>query len=571
MDNKEIVERLEFTGKLLELHGENEFKARGYTSAAYKLDKLDNPLENKSLLELEKLEGIGKTLAKAIHDLNQSGKFPLLEDLMAKTPPGVLSIMNVPGIGPKKIGIIWRELGIADIPQLLTACREGRLSSLKGFGKKLEQNIIEAIDYQQANEKKFLFHKAEKIIIELVEKLKRDFENLMITPVGAFRRKLETINGAEFVIGTDDPEEIIDFLDELESLQKNPMRSGPRIWRGIISHEHMEVEFRIAPVREYQNYIFKYTGTDGHLALVFENNKSLLQIQQENTVASEKEIYTLAGSEYFPPETREGLFEFQFLKEDRLNRLIENDDLTGILHNHSTYSDGRNSLREMAETCKKLGYQYFGICDHSVTAIYANGLTPERILDQHREIDALNKELAPFKIFKGIESDIRVNGALDYEDEVLNKFDFVVASVHGSFSNDIEKATQRLLTAIQNPYTTILGHPSGRILLRREGYPLDYKKIIEACAKHNVIIEINADPHRLDLDWRWVPYAVKKNVLISINPDAHSKQGLQLMGYGVNIARKGGLTKELTFNSWPAKEVENYFLKRKQKTKTAAG
>ena len=278
---------------------------------------------------------------------------------------------------------------------------------------------------------------------------------------------------------------------------------------------------------------------------------------------SEEEIYSNLKIHYCEPELREGLFELEKAKAHTLPKLIEAIDLKGILHNHSTYSDGMNTLEEMAVYCKQLGYEYLGICDHSQTASYAGGLKVEQVLQQHDEIEKLNKQLAPFKIFKGIESDILGNGNLDYEDDILKTFDFIVASVHANLKMDEEKATTRLLKAIENPYTTILGHPTGRLLLGRPGYPINHKKIIDACAANKVVIELNAHPYRLDIDWRWIPYCLEKGVMISINPDAHQLKGYHDMNYGVNVARKGLLTKEHCFNSKNLQEIENYFNSKK--------
>jgi DNA polymerase (family 10) len=273
------------------------------------------------------------------------------------------------------------------------------------------------------------------------------------------------------------------------------------------------------------------------------------------------------GLPLIPEELREGLVEFDLVKSGKIEQLVTDKDLKGILHNHSTYSDGKHTLRQMAEHCRDLGYAYLGISDHSRTAFYAGGLEIERVQQQHLEIDLLNQELAPFRIFKGIESDILIDGSLDYPEEVLATFDFVVASIHSSLNMDVKKATQRLLKAIENPYTTILGHPTGRLLLRRGGYPIDHKVIIQACADHGVVIEINANPWRLDLDWRWVQEAMEKGVKLSINPDAHEMEGYADMRYGVIAGRKGGLTKDMTFNAFSLAEMETYLQQRKNSIK----
>jgi DNA polymerase (family 10) len=294
----------------------------------------------------------------------------------------------------------------------------------------------------------------------------------------------------------------------------------------------------------------------------------MIEVLRENTpIASESAFFEKAGLPWIPEELREGYIEFDLAKAGKIPQLLEDKDLKGILHNHSTYSDGKHTLRQMAEYCKELGYEYLGISDHSRTAFYAGGLEIEKVQKQHQEIDQLNKELAPFRIFKGIESDILTDGSLDYPEEVLASFDFIVSSIHSNLGMDRKKATARLINAIMNPYTTILGHPTGRLLLRREGYPIDHKAVIDACALHNVVIEINANPWRLDLDWRWVNYAVDKGVKLSINPDAHEMGGYADMKYGVIAGRKGGLTKDMTFNAMSADEIGKYFQDRKSKSK----
>jgi DNA polymerase (family 10) len=297
----------------------------------------------------------------------------------------------------------------------------------------------------------------------------------------------------------------------------------------------------------------------------------LFSILKGQTFASEIEIFEQLNWPFIEPELREGTFEIEAAKTNTLPKLVQDSDLKGIFHNHSTYSDGENTLEEMAMYCKELGYQYLGISDHSKTATYAKGLYEDKIVTQHKEIDAFNAKFLQsdgqplFKIFKGIESDILGDGSLDYEEDVLKSFDFIVASIHSNLKMDIEKASQRLIKAIENPYTTMLGHPTGRLLLRRQGYPINHAMIIDACAANNVIIEINANPWRLDIDWRWIHYALEKGVMLSINPDAHELQGYHDMHYGVCVGRKGGLTADMCFNSKPLLEVEKYFNKRKSR------
>ena len=308
------------------------------------------------------------------------------------------------------------------------------------------------------------------------------------------------------------------------------------------------------------------TGSKSHLLYPMEGDLPFVSLLQDFEFNSEEEVYQKAGYVWIPEELREGFLEFDWAKGGA-KPLLEEKDLKGILHNHSTYSDGKHTLRQMAEHCKSLGYEYLGMSDHSRTASYAGGLDIEKVQKQQAEIDQLNQELAPFKIFKGIESDILTDGSLDYPPDVLASFDFIVASIHSGLSMDRKKATARMLKAVENPYTTILGHPTGRLLLRREGYPLDHKVIIDACAAHAVIIEINANPWRLDLDWRWVHYAMEKGVKLAINPDAHAMEGYADMRYGVMVGRKGGLTAEMTFNALGKEALNKYFEERKNKIK----
>jgi DNA polymerase (family 10) len=528
---EDIADALEITGKLMELHGENPFKVKAINSAAYKLSKTRLDLSNQSIDELSMIEGISKSLAEKIYALTTTGTTPELQELQAKTPIGVIDMLGIKGLGPKKIKLLWDGLDIESVTDLLYACHENRLVELKGFGEKTQNSIIANIEFKLKNTGKFHFAYAQKIGNPIIEQLLQQTD--LVSYTGAMYRKCEVIEEIDILIG----DESID-LDEFVSDQVpiNFIQVSPAIfYRTLVetssTKEHLEgIHFSGLPTKLYK---------------------------------SEEDIYSNLNRQYCEPELREGLFELEKAKAYTLPKLIESTDLKGILHNHSTYSDGMNTLEEMAVYCKQLGYEYLGICDHSQTASYAGGLKVEQVLQQHDEIEKLNKQLAPFKIFKGIESDILGNGNLDYEDDILKTFDFIVASVHANLKMDEEKATARLLKAIENPYTTILGHPTGRLLLGRPGYPINHKKIIDACAANKVVIELNAHPYRLDIDWRWIPYCLEKGVMISINPDAHQLKGYHDMNYGVNVARKGLLTKEYCFNSKNLSEIESYFISKK--------
>ena len=531
MTTEDIADAFEITSKLMELHNENSFKVKAMASAAYRLSKTRIDLNNKSIEELTQIEGISKSLAEKIIDLHERSKTKELEELLAKTPQGVIEMLGIKGIGPKKVRQLWLELNLESVTELLYACHENRLLELKGFGEKTQQTIIQNIEFKKSNAGKFHFSYAEKIAKPIIEALLKLTDYVSLT--GAMHRKCEVIDEIDILVG----DETID-LDDYNS-------------------EQIPINFIQVNATVFYRTRVETSSTKEHLSgIQFQN----LDIKKYN---SERDIYSNLNIQYCEPELREGLFELEKATTHTLPKLIELSDLKGILHNHSTYSDGLNTLEEMAIYAKQLGYEYLGMCDHSKSASYAGGLKVEDIILQHNDIDKLNKQLFPFKIFKGIESDILGNGDLDYEEDVLKSFDFIVASIHSNLKMDEEKATQRLLKAIENPYTTILGHPTGRLLLGRPGYPIDHKKIIDACAANNVVIELNAHPYRLDIDWRWIPYCLEKGVMISINPDAHQLKGYHDMYYGTLAARKGLLTKDNCLNAMNLNTFENYLETKK--------
>ena len=530
MTTEEIAKALKLTAQLMELHEENPFKIKSIANAAYKLDKTDVELQGKSLQELEQMEGIGKGIAAKINELLTTGDLKELSAMVAITPLGVIEMLGIKGIGPKKVRQLWKELGVESVGELLYACNENRLVTLKGFGAKTQAEVKKQIEFFQTNIGKFHYASVESFANEVVEYLKKKYNTALVSLTGAMRRKCEVIEVIEVLIATDNA-----VLD-------------------IDNNRNVKVELISCREDEFYQRLFETTAA---------SDFNIDGFQFKNDVKSEEELFVHNNIQFIEPELREQSTVIQLARAQKLPQLLEMKDLKGILHNHSTYSDGMNTLKEMAVYCKELGYEYLGMCDHSQSAFYAEGLKPERVLEQHKEIDELNQQLAPFKIFKGIESDILNDGSLDYEEDVLRSFDFIVASVHSNLKMDEEKATARLIKAIENPYTTILGHPTGRLLLSRPGYPIDHKKVIDACAANNVIIELNAHPYRLDIDWRWIPYCIEKGVKISINPDAHEKSGYHDMYFGTCAARKGMLTKEMCFNALSLPEIESYFSKRK--------
>lgn len=564
MENKQIRRAFKLMVSLMELHEENPFKIRGYQNAVAALERVDAPLAGLSEKELEKFEGIGKGVASKIVELNETGSFADLNKLLEITPEGVVEMLNIKGIGPKKIRTIWKELGIETSQQLLEAAENNQIAKLKGFGEKTQETLKNALLYTEANKGKLLWAEAEIPAENLKKLLQENLKTDRVELVGDYRRKLEIIDQLQLVIGTENAPKTQEQINEIAALQQDGKLSGPFAWRGTVADLGLKVELKLVPEADFFNEVFRLSAADAHLCEPYNETDCLYGLLKKEKFASEAAVYEKASLHFIEPELREGYGEIGLAKENKLPKLVTDADLKGILHNHSTYSDGAHTLEQMAVFCKEQGYEYLGICDHSKSAFYANGLQEGRVAQQQKEIDKLNAELAPFKIFKGIESDILNDGSLDYDEDILKTFDFVVASIHSPLNMTKEKATQRLLTAISNPYTTMLGHPTGRLLLRREGYPIDHKAVIDACAENGVIIEINANPWRLDLDWRWVHYALEKGVMLSINPDAHSTSGYADMRYGVLMGRKGGLTAEMTFNAKSREEVEAYFLQRKK-------
>lgn len=550
MENKAIAKIFKLYSQLMELFNENPFRTKAMASAAFKIDKLPFPVVGTTVDELSTQPGIGKSTAEKMMTIMETGSFPELDTLIAQTPTGVLDMLTIKGLGPKKIRVIWNDLGIESVGELLYACNENRLIEAKGFGLKTQEEIRKAIEFSNANQGLFLYAKIEKTAATLLGRLVSHFPNNQHTFTGDFRRKCEIIASVD-ILTTSSIREVLTLIEDTPDYTVEEQRdTAARLVDEFGLHYHIQSTSQ----EHFAVDLLRTTGSETHI-------QELRSIQKDlPKLSSEEAIYNTLGLSYIEPELREGAGEIEWAKKGELPQLITYADLKGTLHNHSTYSDGVHSLAQMATYCKdELGLSYLGICDHSKTAVYAGGLSVERVQEQWLEIEQLNQKLAPFRIFKGIESDILSDGSLDYPDEILAKFDFVVASIHSNLRMDEAKATQRLINAIENPYTTILGHPTGRLLLSRPGYPIDYKKVIDACAANQVVIEINANPLRLDLDWRWQRYALDKGVLLSINPDAHRTEGLTDMQYGVYVARKGGLSAERCLNAFSREEIEQYF------------
>lgn len=544
MNNSEIADMLKLTADLMELHDGNPFKIKSYAAASFRIDKISEPLFGQSLESLSSVEGIGKGIAQKLHELFISGHFPELEELLEKTPQGIREIMRIKGIGPKKVAVIWKELGVENVGELLYACKENRLAQLKGFGLKTQASVIQQIAFMYASANKLHYASVYELAHEVLKKTRSVPQVERAEFTGDFRRKMEVVSEVEIMIATQADNLPDPLLPEQDAEGKI---GGCRFIFHKCTPENFAVEW------------FKHSGNPAHVDEVF----SKINIGS-NQIASEEELYTQAGLAFIEPELRENLGELEMARNGSLPKLIEFGDLQGALHNHSTWSDGLHDIATMAEYCQQKGYSYLGMADHSKSAFYANGLNEERVYQQQQEIKGLNQKYGnTFKVFAGIECDILYDGNLDYDNEVLKSFDYVVASVHSVLKMTEEKAMERLIKAIENPYTTILGHPTGRLLLMREGYPIQAKKLIDACAANGVIMELNANPYRLDLDWRHIAYALEKGVWISINPDAHEVTGFHDMFYGVEVARKGGLSAAQCFNAQSTEFVARHFAQKK--------
>lgn len=532
-DNSEIASILTLYGKLLELHGENDFKSKIYTNASFAFKKIIYPLSELSTEEIQANVDIPKSYKTKILSILASGTFEELENILQITPAGLLDVLKIRGLGSKKVRELWQGLGIESETELLYACQENRLVELKGFGEKTQANIIKEIDFRQNNKNKFLYAKLEPIAQELMQSISGlDFVS-KIEYSGAYRRKCEILDSLDFVITSTNLESLITFFIQIGFV--------PEVFSDHILlklNNNFPIVFWLSGPNEFVATQFVKSASAGHLS----NFKSI-----PTDVQSEFAIYEVNSLPYIIPERRDGFLEFE--RPDLQSNSLTYSDLKGALHNHSTWSDGKNSIEEMALFCMQQKWDYLAICDHSQTAVYAGGLTVDRVLSQHQEIDILNNKYPEFRILKGIESDILLDGSLDYGNDILQLFDVVVASVHSSLKMEESKATERLIKAIENPYTNILGHPSGRLLLGREGYSFDVNKILDACASNKVAIELNANPYRLDLDWKYLHLAMDKGVKVAINPDAHSLKGLLDMQYGVYVAQKAALGKQFVLNA----------------------
>ncbi|MGE5519703.1 MAG: helix-hairpin-helix domain-containing protein [Candidatus Dadabacteria bacterium] len=552
IDNYFIANQLSLLSKLMEIHGENSFKAKSYSVAAFTLEKLQEEVAEMPVNQLFKVKGIGESVGKKILEIIESGELTQLQELLTKTPQGVLEMLNIKGIGPKKIHVLWKELHIDTIEELRKACEENRLSSTKGFGEKTEQKILSAIQFKEGNTGRYKYRQVESFAESFQQKLQHKFPKYKIQITGEYRRQLEVISKLEWVT-TIPSEPLKKFIlnEETELISE----SADLL---IVNIGHtLEVLFHLTGEKDFFTVLFTTTGSED-----FINEWS--KLENVANIKSEESVFTTNHLNYIPPFLREKTDIIEIARKRDFTDIVEVSDIKGLIHSHSNWSDGGHTIEQMAKALIDLGFEYLVISDHSKAAYYAGGLSEERIIEQHTYIDELNRKLKPFKIFKSIECDILSDGSLDYDDKVLSSFDLVITSIHSNLQMNEEKAMKRLLGAISNPYTTILGHMTGRLLLKRNGYPVDHKRIIEACAKNNVVIEINANPNRLDMDWRWIDYALENEVMLSIDPDAHTIEEFELVKYGVLVAQKGALPSSKNLSSKSLKEFESFLVSNRQ-------
>lgn len=561
MNKHDIARILEEIGLLLELKGESPFKSNAYFNAARTIEGLTGDMTQLIVSgRIRELKGIGEALASKLAELVGTGKLAYYEELKRSVPAGLVEMTAIAGMGPKKIKAVWEKLGITSIGELEYACVENRLVGLPGFGEKTQEKIRQGILQLRKHRGFYLYAnvigEAEKMVAALREApgLRR------VELAGDLRRRMEIIRDMVLLVEADGPHAVEVFLQQIESVTEVVCGDDRVTARSSLGLPvSISVYQKLTP-----HALLLATGSESHIAALADRARRLslpwdLGLGKEGRptpdASSEEALYKALGLPFIEPELREGMGEIEDAEAGRLDRLVEPADIQGIFHNHTTYSDGSASLEEMVEAAKALGYRYIGISDHSQSAFYANGLKEDRIREQHAAIDALRRKVQGITVFKGIEADILPDGSMDYPDAVLARFDFVIASVHSRFNLPEEEQTARVIRALSNPHVTMLGHATGRLLLSREGYRIDMKRVIDAAKQYGKVIEINANPHRLDLDWRLCRYAKTQGVRVSINPDAHATDGLEDVPFGVNVARKGGLSFQDVVNTLEADRI----------------
>ncbi len=574
MQKEEVADILEEIGRMLALKDENPFKVRSYEDAARTISSLTTDLETVvENEELQDLEGIGEGLAGKIRELVETGSLEYYDNLREEIPEGVLNMMDIPGLGPRKVQTLREKLDCASIEELESAAEEQRVRELDGFGPKTEENILEGIQHIKQYRQRFLINEAREAAEPFLEFVASHDRVHRSEPCGSLRRRCETIGDVDILASVED-EDRETVMDDFVSHEKvQDVLGHGETKSSIRTRNGVQVDLRLVTDEQYPFALHYFTGSKEHNVAMrsLANDRDLKlneyglfrengddEEEERIDCGTEKELFETLDLHYIPPELREDMGELEQARDQELPELVRRSDLKGTFHAHTTRSDGKTPLRELVEDCVERGFAYVGISDHSQSARYAGGLTPDELREQRDEILSLREELDDITIFHGIESDIHPDGSLDYDEKLLAELDFVIASVHQQFQLSEQKQTDRLVRAVNHEQTTMLGHPTGRLLLEREGYDVDLEPVIEAAAETDTAIEINANPRRLDLDWRYGPLARDLDLKTSINPDAHSRSGFDHLRWGIGIARKSWFTPDRVINTWPVEKVEAF-------------
>jgi DNA polymerase (family 10) len=572
MDKSKIAEILVEIGMLLELKGENPFKTRAYGNAARAIENLDEPLE-KVIAEdrLTEVKGIGEAIGKKIKELIETGKLKYYEELKASLPPGLTEMLEIPGIGPRKIKTLYEKLGIESIEQLEAACKSGKVAELDGFGEKTANNICEGIERRRTYASKFLLSGAWQAAEPLLESLRGHPAVIRCSAGGSLRRNKEVIGDIDLLASSKKPAEVIEFFCSQPGILKVTAKGETKA--SVVLEGGLQSDLRVVSDREFPFALMYFTGNKDHNIVMRQraiarglrlNEYGLFKSKEETRdpkllvpCQSEKEVFAKLDLPYIEPELREDMGEFAVAEKNELPKLIEWTQLKGSLHNHSTWSDGHDRLEDIAKFMEDLGLAYWAITDHSKASFQANGLDAARLREQAGEIKRINERLAQggseFRLLKGVEVDI-VKSGLDLDDEILSELDVVVASLHVAANNEAEN-TKRLIRAAENKFVHFLAHPTGRLLLEREAYPVNMDAVIDACAETGTWIELNCSPYRFDMDWRWWPAAKRKGVKCVINPDAHRNEHAGFLRLGAGMARKGWLEQNDVVNTLNLKQL----------------
>jgi DNA polymerase (family 10) len=577
VDKAQVASILDEIGSLLELTGGNPFETRAYQNGARAIGALEGDLDE--LVRdgsIARVPGLGKTLVARVTELVTTGHMAFYDQLLEEVPPGMREMLRIPGLGPKRIRQIHEALGVTTMDGLRAACENGEVARLPGFGQKSQDNILKGLVFVTEHQDKYRYDVAEAGALAVAGALRELPQVVRLTIAGSLRRHKEVVKDVDIVASVARDEDRAPVMDTLVALPEVASVTGHGDTKtSVVLRQGIALDLRLVTDDEFPYALHHFTGSKDHnVALrgraqkagIKINEYGLFRGEERIPCADEADLYRALGMHYVEPELREDRGEIEAALAGELPRLVTEADIQGILHVHSTWSDGASTIHEMAEATIALGKQYLGICDHSKTAAYAGGLNAAAVRRQQEEIDRLNDEFAGrLRILKGTECDILKDGTLDFDDETLATFDFVVASIHSQFQLPPAEQTQRLIRALENPYCSVLGHPTGRILLERTGYEPDMEAVIERAGELGVAIEVNADPHRFDLDWRLIRFATERGVRIPINPDAHSPAGLLNMRYGVGVGRKGWLTREQVLNTLPADELLAFFAEQRRR------